>query len=103
MTYRNRKYLDLAHRVTECQVQIPGICEGYTPDGCEPAHSNHQAHGKGIGHKAHDIYHAASCHSCHAEIDNGTALSREAKTHYWQAGFERTLLHYFHMGWLKVV
>ena len=103
MTYRNRKYLDLAHRVTECQLQIPGICDTYTPDGCEPAHSNQQIHGKGKGLKAHDIYHAASCHSCHAFLDQGADMSREDRRYYWQRGFERTLLHYFSMGWLKVV
>ena len=102
MTYRNRKLLDLAHRVNECQVRIPGVCEGYCPDGCEPAHSNQLTHGKGTGHKAHDVYHAAACHSCHAELDNGNLLDRLERVEWWTLGFERTQLYYWQQAWLRV-
>jgi hypothetical protein len=89
--YRNRKYLDLAHRITECQVKIPGVCQGYVPEGCEPAHSNQQRHGKGKGLKAEDCFYAAACHACHVELDQGKSLSREEKAHYWQLGYEYTV------------
>lgn len=102
MNYRNRNLLDLAHRVNECQIQIPGICIGYSVEGCEPAHSNWGVHGKGGALKAHDHFHAASCHPCHAAIDQGRVLSEEDRKHYWQRGFERTLTLYFANGWLKV-
>ena len=101
--YRSRKLLDLAHRVQECQVRIPGVCRGYSEHGCEPAHSNQQRHGKGVGHKADDCYHAAACHDCHVAIDQGRKLSREDKQHYWRLGFERTFKLYLENGWLGVV
>lgn len=100
MTFRSRKLLDLAHRVHECQIQIPGVCEGYSAHGCEPAHSNQQIHGKGMGHKADDCYHAAACHSCHAQLDQGTILSKEERRQYMNAGIVKTLGLYIRNGWL---
>lgn len=100
--YENRALLDLAHRVQECQLQLPGVCEHFSPNGCEPAHANGQEYGKGMGLKAHDVYHAAACHSCHAELDQGNKFTREGKLGYWRRGWERTILLYFRMGWLKV-
>ena len=102
MTYRNRKLLDLAHRVNECQLQLDGICEGYSPDGCEPAHSNWLIHGKGGSTKADDVYHCAACHSCHFQLDQGTIFNKAEKLEYWRRGFERTMLLYFANGWLSV-
>ncbi|MRR49354.1 MAG: DUF1364 family protein [Rhodocyclaceae bacterium] len=102
MTFRSRSLLDLAHRVTECQVRIPGVCAGHSDHGCEPAHSNQQRHGKGMGHKAADCFHAAACHACHAELDQGSRLTKEERRDYWQAAHERTLQLYFENGWLKV-
>lgn len=87
--YRNRKMLDLAHNVHECQVRIPGICSGYSIDGCEPAHSNQSKHGKGAGQKADDNYHVAACHSCHVAIDQGP-MPKSEKTRFWDAAFVRT-------------
>ena len=101
-THRDRKLLDLAHKLDMCQINLPGICIGYMPDGCEPAHSNQSIHGKGMHHKAHDIYHAAACRECHQEIDQGRKLSREEKAEYWQRGFEKTMLEYWKRGWVVV-
>lgn len=102
MTYRNRKLLDLAHRVHECQVQIPGVCEGYSAHGCEPAHSNQQRHGKGMGLKAADNFHAAACHSCHAELDQGKSLSKDLRREIFNEAHERTMALYIQNGWLVV-
>lgn len=102
MSYRSRALLDLAHRVDHCTIELPGVCKGYCPDGCEPAHSNQLRHGKGRSIKAEDHFHAAACHVCHAELDQGRLFSREDKAAYWQSGFERTLSIYFGRGWIKV-
>jgi hypothetical protein len=100
MTYRNRRLLDLAHRVTECQVQLPGVCEGHSSHGCEPAHSNQQRHGKGMGHKAADYMHAAACHSCHSELDQGRRFTKAEKVEMFMDAWHRTMALYFENGWL---
>ena len=94
--YRDRKLLDLAHRVTECQG-----CGKYCPDGCEPAHSNSMILGKGASIKAHDNFHAALCHECHVGIDSGRKSGEDAAYDWARAHF-RTMLLYFRNGWIKV-
>jgi hypothetical protein len=95
MNHRDRKWLDLAHRVTECQ-----LCGNHT-EGCEPAHSNESRHGKGASIKGHDCFHAALCHRCHNDIDAGR-YARDDAQDAWRMGFERTLVLYATNGWLKV-
>jgi hypothetical protein len=97
MNYRNRRLLDLAHRVTECQ-----NCGRWT-DGCEPAHANWHEYGKGGALKAHDLYHAALCHDCHAMLDQGNTLSKDEKKALWQHAHRKTMLLYFQEGWIGVL
>ena len=99
--YRDRALLDLAHRVEECQLRLPGVCRGHSP-GCEPAHSNQSQHGKGGAQKAGDNFHAAACHWCHAELDQGNKFTREEKVEFWRAGHDRTMTLYFRNGWIGV-
>ena len=103
MMYRNRKLLDLAHKVTECQFRLPG-CAGFST-GCEPAHSNQLRHGKGMGCKAHDHRHVASCHHCHMTYDGQIkhAIDRPDLDQYWQEGWDRTIDLYFQNGWIEVL
>lgn len=98
MNYRDRKLLDLAYEL-ECQLQLPGICEGGPG---EPAHSNQSRHGKGGALKAHDCFFASACRSCHREIDQGRTMSREEKFDVWQRAHERTLLELFRRGLVVV-
>lgn len=102
-THRDRKLLDLAHELEDCLLQLPGVCQGVALGGCEPAHSNQQIHGRGASHKAHDVFHVAACHACHAELDQGNKFIRAEKDWFWQRGFERTILEYFRRGWLGVI
>lgn len=103
--FRDRKLLDLAHRCEKCM-----NCDARTPSGCEPAHSNAPEHGKGVGEKSHDCFHAALCWKCHRWLDNqdghGPDPSGVYRTHekreLWARAASRTLLHYWRMGWLKV-
>jgi hypothetical protein len=92
--YRNRTLLDLAYSL-ECQVQLPGVCEGGIG---EPAHSNQSRHGKGGGIKAHDCFIAAACRACHRELDQGRTMDRDEKFEAWQRAHERTLLELFRRG-----
>lgn len=102
MIYRNRRLLDLAHEINDCQMRIDGVCIGYSPDGCEPAHSNEQRHGKGAGIKANDVFHVAACHPCHVEFDQGRRLTGEQRRHIFAAGFERTVAEYWRLGLVRV-
>ena len=100
MTYRNRRFLDMAHDMHECTIQAPG-CIGYSPDGLEPAHSNWQEEGIGIGIKSDDVF-AAACHHCHMELDDRANLTRAEKIEYWQRGTIRTIRYLLSAGKLKV-
>ncbi len=100
--YRNRRMLNLAHRVTECQFQIEGVCEVISPNGCEPAHSNHYEHGHGMGQKSADDQHIASCKSCHLYYD-AHKLPKEEELPKFNAGRERTMAYYRKFKWLSKV
>lgn len=104
MTYRNRKLLNLAHRINECQFRLPD-CTGYAVDGCEPAHSNQGTHGKGKGIKAADDQHVASCHHCHMVYDGqtGMVLPRAEVVRLFDEGRARTFALYEKNGWLDEV
>jgi len=93
--HRSRPLLNLAHKLHSC------LCGNYSMEGLEPAHSNHQRHGKGIGEKAGDNWHAAMCHECHTFYDSGKA-SREEKELMFQRYYEWTWNQYFANGWIKV-
>lgn len=96
--FRDRKLLDLAHRLEQCQCG----CGLWVP-GCEPAHSNQGVHGKGMSIKAHDCFHAAMAHDHHVAIDQGSKLSGEERNDIWRRAFDNTLLEYWRRGWLRVV
>lgn len=97
MNYRNRDLLDLAYQL-ECTLRLP-CCEGGIG---EPAHSNQSRHGKGGSIKAHDLFFASACRSCHREIDQGKTMSREEKFEVWQRGHEATMLHLWQLGLIGV-
>jgi hypothetical protein len=99
--YRNRRLLDLAHKVNECKFNLPP-CIGYSVEGCEPAHSNHYEHGHGKGIKASDDQHAAGCRPCHKYYD-AHLLPREQELQIFNAARKRTFDHYEKMGWLAKV
>lgn len=98
--FRSKRLLDSA-RGQQCQIQIEGVCNGNS-ETVVAAHSNNLRHGKGMGIKAHDCFGAWACNNCHAEIDQGSKLSRQEKDEYWQLGFERTILQMFLLGIIKV-
>jgi len=104
MSYRNRKLLDLAHRINVCQFKLHG-CKGYEVDGCEPAHSNQSAHGKGRNIKADDDQHVASCSNCHRLYDGqmGKPLPRAEAVQKFNEARERTFKLYEKNGWLVEV
>lgn len=101
VTLRNRSLLDLAHEMRQCLVQIPDACQGESPEGLEPAHANWQMHGRGLGHKADDVF-AAACPGCHRALDGGNRLSRADRIFYWHRGAIRTWAYLMQHGWLTI-
>ena len=55
-------------RGENCQVRIPGVCNGNPETVCW-AHANGSAAGKGFGQKCPDFIGAYSCFACHAVYD----------------------------------
>ena len=96
--FRSRALLDLAYEL-DCQIQIPGICEGGTG---EPSHANWSWAGKGMSIKAHDCFFASSCRACHREIDQGKNLSEESRRALWMRGHTNTMLELWRRGLLAV-
>lgn len=101
MNYRNRKLLDLAHRVNHCMFRL-APCQGYSVEGCEPAHSNFQAHGKGTGIKAADDQHVAACPACHRYFDSNT-LPHDVALARFKTARDLTFAFYQRQGWLVEV
>lgn len=97
---RNRKLLDLAHEVYDCQFQTE-YCIRHQQYGCVPAHSNHSEHGKGMGQKADDDQHVASCNECHLAYDGGL-LGADSKR-LFDEGRARTFALYQTNGWYSEV
>lgn len=105
MNNRSRSLLDLAHDVHECM-----HCGHYVESGCEPAHENGIAAGKGQSIKSQDNRHAALCHGCHAWYDSGSARdptglygpNRTEKAEMWNKAHKKTFDAYWRAGWLKV-
>lgn len=87
MIYRNRKLLDV---VRQSPCQACGRADGTVV----AAHSNQLRDGKGRGIKAHDYRIAALCFGCHAEIDQGSKLSKAERIEMWEDAHRKTI------GWL---
>lgn len=103
--FRNRRLLDLAHRIEQCK-----NCGSVQPEGCEPAHSDEQIHGRGKDNKSHDCFFAALCRHCHAWYDYGSKTqdpsrrfdpTREGKHEMFERAKDATLLDCWRNGWLK--
>lgn len=69
-----------------CYLRIPGICIGGT-ETVVPAHSNEQAHGKGMGIKADDKYTVPACYACHFVIDQSAMLTKQEKFSFWRDAY----------------
>ena len=58
------------------------------------AHSNQLRDGKGRSLKSHDYRIAALCFTCHAELDQGSKMSKEERVNMWEEAHRKTI------GWL---
>ena len=87
MNYRNQKLLEI---VREAPCQTCGAQDGTVV----AAHSNQLRDGKGRSIKAHDYRIAALCYSCHAQLDQGSKMSKEDRVDIWEMAHRKTI------GWL---
>lgn len=55
------------------------------------AHSNQSIHGKSAAKKASDIYIAAMCFACHAELDQGRLWTKGERIEVWNAAHLKTV------------
>lgn len=78
MNHRDRDLLSLAYEFP-CMLRFH-CCEGGNG---EPAHANWPIFGKGMGMKAHDVFHVPACRSCHRMLDQGSKLEREERRDAW--------------------
>lgn len=85
MTFRSRKLLNAIHDLP-CLARFPHDCSQY--QGVEPAHSDLQEHGRGVGLKTADWAVAALCHTAHMMLDT---FDREQKATEWRLAHKRTM------------
>lgn len=96
MNYRNTK---LTEAVRQLPCQQCGIQDGTVV----AAHSNQLRDGKGKGIKAHDFRIAALCYRCHADLDQGSQMSKEERREVWEEAHRRTIGELFLRGLIDVV
>jgi hypothetical protein len=94
--YRNKKLIE-ACRNMPCQ-----HC-GAEDGTVVAAHSNQLRDGKGRGIKAHDYRVAALCFKCHAEIDQGKALTKHQRQYLWEEAHRKTIGQLFERELIKVI
>lgn len=87
MNYRDARLL---RAVRDAPCMMCGIQDGTVV----AAHSNQLRDGKGKGIKAHDYRIAALCYRCHAEIDQGSKMTKEQRLQAWEDAHRSTI------GWL---
>jgi hypothetical protein len=81
---------DLAHE-SPCFATMPHEC--VESRGCDPAHNNWQAFGKGVGKKTSDWLVAFVCRNAHDILDGKVGkdtLSKELREYYWTEAFIST-------------
>lgn len=96
MNYRNTRLTDA---VRELPCQQCGIQDGTVV----AAHSNQLRDGKGRGIKAHDFRIAALCYRCHADLDQGSKMSKEERKEVWEEAHRRTIGELFLRRLIDVV
>lgn len=94
MTYRNKKLTDLAHHAP-CFAQFPHQCNGPSV----PCHSGEQKHGRGHGHKCHDIFTAFACPEAHDHFDGRKGgWDRETRQAEWDRAYIATQVWLWETG-----
>ena len=93
--YRNKRLLEV---VRNLPCQHCGKSDGTVV----AAHSNQLRDGKGRGIKCSDALIAALCYRCHAEVDQSSTLSKDARVEMWESAHKATIRELFEQGYLTV-
>ena len=93
------KAITEAARGHECTMNSPKC--NYNPETVVAAHSNWQMHGKGMGQKAHDLFTAFCCSSCHHWLDTSGA-DKDERLWYWYAAHAKTLVSLVESGVITI-
>ena len=90
MNYRNPRILALAqdHSCQAC---------GQDNQTTVAAHSNSQAHGKGLGIKSHDCFVGFCCSDCHYFIDFSPRADRSTRESLWQIAHTNSIPLFRHL------
>jgi hypothetical protein len=91
--YRNKQLLKL---ISSFPCQACGIQD----ETIVAAQSNQLRDGKGRGIKAHDYRVASLCFKCHADLDQGTRMSKAERVEFWEEAHRRTIAELFERGLL---
>jgi len=93
MNYRNQKLLEVVRQLPcmSCGTQNGTVCA---------AHSNSSSDGKGMGIKASDAAIAALCFRCHANLDQGAAMSKAERREMWLDAHVKTMRWLIENGYL---
>lgn len=84
-TVRDRKLLDLAHDAP-CMLLLGAQGCGNHPS--VPCHSDMLRHGRGMGHKSHDVFAVPGCPACHSAFTRAV-LGEERYDQVWREANER--------------
>lgn len=66
------------------------------------AHSNQGEHGKGMGIKANDAMGMLLCSTCHFQLDQGLAMTKEERREFTYRNICKTHLRLWQEGLVKV-
>lgn len=97
-TVRDRKLLDLAHDAP-CMLLLGAMGCGNHPS--VPCHSDLLRHGRGVGHKSHDVFAVPGCPACHAAFTRAV-LGDERYEFVWTQAHERYLVYLFRHNLVRV-
>jgi hypothetical protein len=93
--YRNKRLLE---SVRQSPCQHCGVEDGTVV----AAHSNQLRDGKGRGIRAHDYRIAALCFRCHADLDQGSSMTKDERREMWEDAHRKTIGWLFENDHLKV-
>lgn len=98
---RSRKIRESA-RGEDCTMNSPRC--NYDPATSSWCHSNFQEHGKGVGHKAHDIMGFIGCSGCHYwfDIESRRGVSKPERALAFYRAWAKSIIRLFEKGVIKI-